>query len=176
MISTQVVLDEDSLATSLTITNTGAQEMAPQCLLHTYLAVADAKQVMIFGLEDSEYVDKLTGKDEREDMPAIQFRGETDRIYSGASRKACPITMRPEGVRVDAHGALLLQDGTVTAEIAADVVVWNPHVNKAKAMGDFDDDGWTAMACVEPGVVAADRPGIIPGGSLVLSQTIAPED
>ena len=150
--------------------------MAPQCLLHTYLNVADAKQVMIFGLEDSEYVDKLTGKDEHEDMPAIQFRGETDRIYSGASRKACPITMRPEGVRVDAHGALLLQDGTVSAEIAADVVVWNPHVNKAKAMGDFDDEGWTAMACVEPGVVASDRPGIIPGGSLVLSQTIAPED
>ena len=72
--------------------------------------------------------------------------------------------------------ALLLQDGTVSAEIAADVVVWNPHVNKAQAMGDFDDEGWTAMACVEPGVVAADRPGINPGGSLVLSQTIAPED
>ena len=54
--------------------------------------------------------------------------------------------------------------------------MWNPHVNKAKAMGDFDDEGWTAMACVEPGVVAVNRPGIIPGGSLVLSQTIAPED
>ena len=87
-----------------------------------------------------------------------------------------PLAVRPEGVRVDAHGALLEKDGTVTAEIAADVVIWNPHVNKAKAMGDFDDDGWTAMACVEPGVVAADRPGIAPNGSLVLSQTIAPED
>ena len=172
----EVVLDEDSLATSLTISNTGAQEIAPQCLLHTYLNVADARQVMVFGLEESEYCDKLTSKTEHEDMPAIQFRGETDRIYSGASRKACPITMRPEGVRVDAHGALLQEDGTVSAEIAADVVVWNPHVNKAKAMGDFDDEGWTAMACVEPGVVAVNRPGIIPGGSLVLSQTIAPED
>ena len=87
LISTQVVLDEDSLATSLTIANTGEREIAPQCLLHTYLNVADSKQVMIFGLEESEYADKLTGKTEQEDMPAIQFRGETDRIYSGASRK-----------------------------------------------------------------------------------------
>ena len=176
MISAQVVLDEDSLATSLTIANTGEREIAPQCLLHTYLNVADSRQVMIFGLEESEYADKLTGKTEQEDMPAIQFRGETDRVYRGASRQMCPLAVRPEGVRVDAHGALLEKDGTVSAEIAADVVVWNPHVNKAKAMGDFDDDGWTAMACVEPGVVAVDRPGIAPGGSLVLSQTIAPED
>ena len=172
----EVVLDEDSLATSLTITNSGEREIAPQCLLHTYLNVADSRQVMIFGLEESEYADKLTGKTEQEDMPAIQFRGETDRIYSGASRKACPLAVRPEGVRVDAHGALLEKDGTVSAEIAADVVIWNPHVNKAKAMGDFDDDGWTAMACVEPGIVASDRTDIAPGASLVLSQTIAPED
>ena len=55
-------------------------------------------------------------------------------------------------------------------------MIWNPHVNKAKAMGDFDDDGWTAMACVEPGIVASDRTDIAPGASLVLSQTIAPDD
>ena len=36
----------------------------------------------------------------------IQFRGETDRIYRGASRKACPLAVRPEGVRVDAHALL----------------------------------------------------------------------
>ena len=174
------MLDEDSLATSLTITNSGQQMIAPQCLLHTYLAVEDARQVMIFGLEESVYEDKLTGTggDDLvpEDMPAVAFRGETDRIYRGVSRKACPLAVRPEGVRVDAHGALLEKDGTVSAEIPADVVIWNPHVNKAKAMGDFDDDGWTAMACVEPGIVASDRTDIAPGASLVLSQTIAPED
>ena len=179
LISTQVVLDEDSLATSLTITNTDPKMMAPQCLLHTYLAVEDARQVMIFGLEESVYEDKLTGGDELvpEDMPAVAFRGETDRIYRGVSRKTCPIAVRPEGVRVDAHGVLLARtDGTVVMEIPPDVVIWNPHVNKAKAMGDFDDDGWTAMACVEPGIVASDRTDIAPGASLVLSQTIAPED
>ena len=114
LISTQVVLDEDSLATSLTITNTDPKMMAPQCLLHTYLAVEDARQVMIFGLEESVYEDKLagTGGDDLipEDMPAIAFRGETDRIYRGVSRKTCPIAVRPEGVRVDAHGVLLARE------------------------------------------------------------------
>ena len=112
----------------------------------------------------------------RRTCPRFSSGARRTAIYSGASRKACPLAVRPEGVRVDAHGALLEKDGTASAEIAADVVIWNPHVNKAKAMGDFDDDGWTAMACVEPGVVAADRPGIALGASLVLAQTIAPED
>ena len=129
----EVILDEDSLATSLTITNSGEREIAPQCLLHTYLAVEDARQVMIFGLEESVYEDKLTGTggDELvpEDMPAVAFRGETDRIYRGISRKTCPIAVRPEGVRVDAHGALL-KDGTVSGNRGG-VVVWNPPVNKA---------------------------------------------
>ena len=70
LISTQVCRRR-TLATSLTITNSENKEIAPQCLLHTYLNVADSKQVMIFGLEESEYADKLTGKTEQEDMPAI---------------------------------------------------------------------------------------------------------
>ena len=134
-------------------------------------AVADSKQVMIFGLEESEYADKLTGpKMRRRTCPRFSSEGETDR-GRGASRKACPLAVRPEGVRVDAHGALLEKDGTVSAEIAADVVVWNPHVNKAKAMGDFDDDGgrrWARRA----GRRRFDRTGIAPGES-PSAQTIA---
>lgn len=32
-------------------------------------------------------------------------------------------------------------------------VVWNPWVEKAKEMADFDDDGYKEMICVEPGKV-----------------------
>ena len=38
-----------------------------------------------------------------------------------------------------------------------------------------DDDGWTAMCCLEPGVVNVDRPAVDTGGSLVLSQTLTPD-
>ena len=31
--------------------------------------------------------------------------------------------------------------------------MWNPWAEKAKAMSDFDDDGFKSMVCVEPGHV-----------------------
>mmetsp|Transcript_21825 Transcript_21825/g.68365 ORF Transcript_21825/g.68365 Transcript_21825/m.68365 type:complete len:195 (+) Transcript_21825:854-1438(+) len=171
----EVVLDERSLYCELKIANVGREPFAPQCLLHTYLRVEDSKRVMVHGLENAKYVDKLAEDASKlvdEDMPAIMFQGETDRVYQGASREPQPLTVRPEGYRVDAYGAVLDGDGAIEDELVADVVIWNPHVNKSKAMGDFDDDGWKAMCCVEPGVVAADRPVVAPGGALVLSQTL----
>lgn len=170
-----VTLDGDSLAMSLAIKNTGDAPFTPQCLLHTYLATADSARVMVHGLEGATYVDKLAESAKvEESAPAIRFKGETDRIYLGATRPLCPLTVRPGG-RVDCHACVLEVDGTIAAEFAPDCVVWNPHVAKAAAMGDFDDDGWKTMLCVEPGVVAADRPVIAPGRSLVLAQTITPE-
>ena len=32
-------------------------------------------------------------------------------------------------------------------------VVWNPWIEKASAMADFDDEGYKEMVCVEPGVI-----------------------
>jgi D-hexose-6-phosphate mutarotase len=34
------------------------------------------------------------------------------------------------------------------------LVVWNPWIEKAKAMGDFGDEEYKNMICVEPGSVA----------------------
>jgi glucose-6-phosphate 1-epimerase len=132
---------------------------------------------MVHGLDGAKYVDKLAADPEPRDEsnPAIRFRGETDRVYLGSSRESQPLTLRPSGSRLDCHAVLLDAADTITAEFDADVVVWNPHVDKAARMGDFDDDGWTKMCCLEPGVVAADRPSVDTNGSLVLSQTISPE-
>lgn len=33
-------------------------------------------------------------------------------------------------------------------------VVWNPWEEKAKEMGDFDDEGYKEMICLEPGKVS----------------------
>jgi glucose-6-phosphate 1-epimerase len=35
-----------------------------------------------------------------------------------------------------------------------DCVVWNPWVKKAAAMGDFGDEEYHTMCCVEPGYVS----------------------
>ena len=175
-----VVLTATALHAELKIANRDGPEaaapFAPQCLLHTYLATPDVQRVMVYGLEESTYVDKLAESTEpkAEAMPAIRFRGETDRVYLGPSRRAQPLTLRP-GARLDVHAVVLDANDTISNEFEPDVVVWNPHVDKARAMGDFDDDGWTAMCCLEPGVVNADRPAVDTGGSLVLSQTLTPD-
>ena len=39
---------------------------------------------------------------------------------------------------------------------SSDTVLWNPYVDKSKRMGDFDDNEWQQMVCVEPGIVTED--------------------
>ena len=127
------------------------------------------------GLEGAEYADKLTNTTTTDDMPAIMFRGELDRVYRGATRPENPLSVRPAGVRVEAHAVVLDRAEAVVSVLRPDVVVWNPHIAKAARMSDFDDDGWKGMCCVEPGVLALDRPDVPPGGALLLSQTLTPE-
>ena len=44
----------------------------------------------------------------------------------------------------------------VTRDMLADVVVWNPWIEKAKGMADFGpEDGYKQMICVEAGSVSA---------------------
>ena len=55
---------------------------------------------------------------------------------------------------------------------ASNVVVWNPWVDKSKAMPDFGDDEWPGMVCAE---VANARSGslvLAPGERHVMSQVI----
>lgn len=44
-----------------------------------------------------------------------------------------------------------------------DAVVWNPWIAKAKATGDFGDEEYKNMLCVEP-AIAASGPITVPAG------------
>ncbi len=49
--------------------------------------------------------------------------------------------------------------------------MWNPWIEKAKAMADFDDDGYKRMVCIEPGFVC--KPYTLKSmQSVTMSQTI----
>ncbi|KAJ1460558.1 galactose mutarotase-like domain-containing protein [Pelagophyceae sp. CCMP2097] len=176
-----VLLSSTSLHTSLKIKNldkAGGAPFAPQALLHTYFAVPDSLGVRVHGLEGSTFVDSFDGsKVKTETPPAIELIGEVDRIYQGETRAQPPIVLGGAAVaqvRLDTHVCLLDANDVISAELSADVVVWNPHVDKALGMGDFDDEGWKNMVCVEPGVVAANRPQPETNGAMVLAQTITP--
>lgn len=126
------------LSIALTTENLGTEPIPLTQALHTYFNVGDIRQVSISGLEQSSYLDNLEGLHRK---PAtgevITFAGEVDRIYDEVS---CEVT---------------LMDGsferTITIETqgGSSAIVWNPWVDKARAMADFAEHEYQRMVCVE---------------------------
>ena len=105
--------------------------------LHTYFRVSNIEQVSVSGLENSEYFDKVTGSRARQGAEPIRFTGETDRVYAG-TQTPCVI-----------HDPGMKRRITIAKRGSHSTVVWNPWVQKARAMADFGDDEWPGMLCIE---------------------------
>lgn len=120
--------------------------------LHTYLAVADVRQISVTGLAGSRYIDKTDGMRRKvQESALIQITGETDRIY------------------LDTKATCILDDPVAGRRLSVEksgseaTVVWNPWIAKAKAMPDFGDDEWLRMLCIESGNVADHAVTLAPG-------------
>ncbi|SPO02150.1 related to P.ciliare possible apospory-associated protein [Cephalotrichum gorgonifer] len=141
-----VTLAPGSLSTALVVSNEGDEAFEFQSLLHTYLSVDDIQNVQIAGLDNSPYIDKVPSATAKTQSGLIAFSGETDRVYSPPTPPSDPVTVQ-EGGKTRFR---------VVRDNLPDVVVWNPWVEKAAGMGDFEPkDGWKNMVCVEAGSVSA---------------------
>jgi glucose-6-phosphate 1-epimerase len=147
----RVALDADSLAVALRVANTGDGTMAFTCALHTYFRVDDVRRAAVEGLRGVRYLDKLrAGGAFAEERGAVEFAGETDRVYVGA----------PDRLRV--RGAAGGRTVTVEKRGFRDAVVWNPWEEGARALPDMADDEYLRMLCVEP-ANAAEPVHLAPG-------------
>ncbi|CAO3636799.1 unnamed protein product [Cunninghamella echinulata] len=137
-----VTLTSKSLKTYLTVKNEDSDTMEFNTLLHTYFRVKDIANVSVEGLQSYTYADKvLGGATDVENRDKITISSEVDRVYQN----------------VKDHLELNLGDGnkiTIDKSGMKDTVVWNPWVEKARGMGDFGDDEYKEMICVETGSVA----------------------
>ena len=88
--------------------------------------------------------------------------GEVDRVYVHPEEK------KSVGVKIGVGGGL---GKTVRMEAMGEIdespvpvscVVWNPYIEKAKGMGDFADEQYKDMICVEPGLLGH-QPVLNPG-------------
>ena len=146
--------DLGALSYVMKIKNESSVTMPYQMLFHNYFSVhAEAEDFGVSGLSGYEVIN--TQPRGREGMGMdygtqgegkIVVDGEVDRIFHGKGPVLASIA------RGGGEGEISVE---VTAEPAKNVscVVWNPYVEKAKGMGDFDDDGWKGMICVEPGLI-----------------------
>lgn len=102
--------------------------------IHTYFAVSNINNSKLKGMENSQYEDKLTGKTETQNG-AIELSEAADRVYL---TDACELVL--------ADSVREIRIGGVNHD---SVVVWNPWLEGAKGMSDFDDEGYKTMICVE---------------------------
>jgi glucose-6-phosphate 1-epimerase len=149
-----------SLTMSLEMRNTGLTDFQFEEALHTYFTVGDIHRVKVLGLENSSYVDKVAGGTHNQGRNAVEFTGETDRVYD--SQADTVIDDPSMGRRI-----------LVSKRQSQSTVVWNPWINKSKAMPDFGDEEWPGMVCVETANVKERAVYLMPGDRHAMSVTIS---
>ncbi|CAO3600264.1 unnamed protein product [Absidia cylindrospora] len=137
-----VTLTATQLKTYLTVKNEDSDTMEFNTLLHTYFRVKDIANVSVEGLNSYTFADKVAGgATSVESRDKITIAEEVDRVYQD----------------VQDHLQLNTGDGqklTIDKTGMKDTVVWNPWIEKAQGMGDFGNEEYHEMICVEVGSVA----------------------
>ncbi len=127
-----------TLRAELVTRNIGTQPFTLGEALHTYFQISDVAQMSIRGLEGCDYWDKAGGTSElcKQQGPIVIER-EVDRVYINTGAD-CVIEDRgfKRAIRIAKQGS-------------QSTVVWNPWTEKADKMGDFGQDGFRGMVCVE---------------------------
>ncbi|KAI5290552.1 hypothetical protein KEM55_008558 [Ascosphaera atra] len=159
-----VTLTPEALRTSLNVQNNGKDSFEFQVLLHSYFKVKDISEVRVRNLQNAVKVDKTRGGSTQTETDAeVAIAGEVDRLYTNVDvKKPVIIASTPS------NNSLF----TIERESMGDVVVWNPWIDKANGMGDFEPkDGYKNMVCVEAGAVDGWQ-NLEPGDSWEGGQTI----
>lgn len=140
--------------------NGGSEPFSVADAFHTYFRVGDISRVAVRGLASASYDDRVGEPCVRTQAGDVAITGETNRIYRSAA--ACDI--------VDAS-----LGRTITVEKSGfpETVVWNPWIERAKAMADFADDEYVSMVCVEAASVGADSFTVLPGATVAQRMTIS---
>lgn len=157
-----VSLEDKDLKTTLQVQNADDLPFEFTALLHTYFGVPDIIKAKVKGLHGLQYADKLDGSRlHKENREEITIDGEVDRNYMPFPHEAI----------LEYPGARLT---LITDSGLPDLVLWNPWIEKANALADFDDEEYKQMVCLESGKIMSPiklEPNQIWAGSQTLSVT-----
>ena len=144
---------------ALTTVNHDTRPFTLKQAYHPYFSVRQIMDVTVQGLDQATYRDMLdnqTGTHEG----LLNIRSETDRVYA------------PHVPECVLHDPGLGRTVAVVYSGAKRLVVWNPWINKARAMPDFGDDEYTRMICLEPANTDGDEVTLEPGARHTLTMSI----
>jgi len=146
----QVTVGE-KLEMELVTCNNGVAPVTIGQALHTYFKVGDVSKVLLHGLEDTHYLDKLEGFKMKYQIGPVDIEKEVDRIY------------------INTVGECVINDKVLKRNIVINkcgshtTVVWNPWQETAEKMGDLGEQGYKKMLCVESCNAGNDVVEILPG-------------
>jgi len=139
------------LSLQLVLTNTGVGPLRFEEALHSYHRVGDVHKARIRGLDTVHYLDKTDSNREKMEHGDIAITTETDRVYLNTERE------------IELEDPVLRRRVRIVKENSLTSVVWNPWMQKARALSDMGDDEWTQMVCIESSNVAEFAVALAPG-------------
>ena len=151
----------DSLWMEMRSTNLDTAPLTLSNALHSYFAISERADIAIPALTGLTYLDKLQDYCSAQQSRAVEFVDEVDRVYLDPPET---VELRDAG----RNGSTIIQCWG-----NANLVVWNPGEQKAKAMADFDDEGFRRMVCIEPANALAQSVVLQAGGCQRLGQRIS---
>jgi glucose-6-phosphate 1-epimerase len=150
-----------TLHLQLSTRNDSRSELAITQALHAYFPVSDIRAVEIRGFEQTRFIDTLDDWREHEQNVAIEFFGETDRIY-------LDVPARVELIDRGWQRSIFLDTRN-----SHSAIVWNPWIEKSQRLSQFPDDAWQRMACIETANAWSDSVTLQPGAEHTLAVEIS---
>jgi len=153
-----VTIEKNTLLLDFNVKNTSEEKYDFTSAFHTYFELSDVSTLKIKGLQGKKYLDSLfDGKEFTEEREAVTIAENVDRIYQNVE---WPVSYNKDGKQVQ-----------ISSNVP-DCVVWNPWIEKAKAMKDFRDEQYTNMVCIEPGACLTPIP-LEPGNDFSMTKTVS---
>ncbi len=150
----------DALWMELRTSNGSDRAVECGAALHTYFAVTAAGDVAIPEVQGLRFKDKTRDFLLDKQSDPLRVEDEIDRVYMNPPAKLQLHDSHAVPVAIETWGN-------------CDLVVWNPGPVKAREMGDFDNDGYQRMVCIEPANALDNRVTLGPGDSHSLGQKIS---
>jgi len=139
------------LILELTAKNTGATPLRFEEALHAYFRVGHIEKARVQGLNSVHYLDKTDSNRKKTQQGPITIVSETDRVYLNTK----------DAIELEDHD--LRRRITVAKENSLTTVIWNPWIDKAKALSDLGNDEWRQMVCIETSNVSDCAVALSPG-------------
>jgi glucose-6-phosphate 1-epimerase len=141
---------------SLVTTNGSAMPFTFSQALHTYLNVGDIREVVVSGLNESEYDDTLLPDGARAQWAptdTLIIDCEIDRIY---------YPKQPLCLSSPTQSVVMKTEGSGSA------VIWNPWLEKSMRLSHFLPEDYLRTLCIETANCGRDERTLAPGASHAL--------